>query len=250
MENIKTGIEILDKLLPHSVPRDNFIGLFGEGGTGKSVILYELLYKRLEMGEPGILVCFEDVPRSIIDHMKNFNWDVTKFKKNFRFLDCYSFRMETRRSSDITKIVTRPSDLDSLTETLFDMMDELDMNGKGIVVFDSLTELMTISHAPDLVDTIKDWRARGPNERNVNFLASIHYGLKIFSNVIDTFDYIMDGLIDLRYDPEAMKKGFLLKEMRIRKMKGTFHVTNWTPFEITDKGMKELKKEKTLKKKD
>ena len=102
-----------------------------------------------------------------------------------------------------------------------------------------------ISNVPDLIDTMKDWRARGPKERDVNFLASVHYGLKIFSDVVDTFDYIMDGLIDLRYDPEAMKQGFLLKEMRIRKMKGTFHITNWMPFEITEKGMKELEKEKT-----
>ncbi|MCD6127631.1 MAG: hypothetical protein J7J21_04570 [Methanomicrobia archaeon] len=243
MKYVRTGIEILDKLLPDGIPRDNFIGFFGEGGTGKSVILYEILYRRLEMGEPGIFVCFEDVPRSIVEHMRNFKWDLLKFK-NFRFLDCYSFRMENRISSEYIKILSRPSDLDALTEALFDTMDELSMDGKGIVVFDSLTELMTIANVPELVDTIKDWRARGPNERNVNFISSVHYGLKVFENIVDTFDYIMDGLIDLRYNPEAMKKGFLLKELRVRKMKGTFHLTNWVPFEITKEGMRELKTEK------
>jgi KaiC/GvpD/RAD55 family RecA-like ATPase len=241
METVKTGVAVLDTLLPDGIPRDNFIGLFGEGGTGKSVILYELFYNQLKMGEPGIFVCFEDVPRSIMEHMGNFGWDLSE-SNNVRFIDCYSFRMETRRSSENTKILTRPSDLESLTESLFDTMDELAMTERGMVVIDSLTELMTMTNVADLIDTIKDWRARGPKERDVIFLASVHYGLKVFSDVVDTFDYIMDGLIELRYDPKAMNEGYLLKELRIRKMKGTPHMTNWTPFEITKEGMKKLQK--------
>lgn len=243
MDNLKTGIGLLDTLLPEGMPRDNFIGLFGEGGTGKSVILYELLYERLNMGEPGIFVCFEDVPRSILEHTKNFGWDLGTFA-NFRFLDCYSFRMEKRNSSPSVKTMTHPSNLDSLTEVLFDMIDDLEMQERGIVILDSLTELMTISNVPGLVDTLKDWRARGPKERGVTFITSVHYGLEIYSNVVDTFDYIMDGLIDLRYNPKLMKKSMLLKELRIRKMKGTSHITNWEPFEITEKGMKKIKKGK------
>ncbi|MEA1993232.1 MAG: RAD55 family ATPase [Euryarchaeota archaeon] len=241
MKNVKTGIELLDSLLPEGMPKDNFIGLFGEGGTGKSVILYEILYKRLKMSEPGIFVCFEDVPRSILEHTKNFGWDLTTFA-NFKFLDCYSFRMEKRSSSNSIKTMTHPSNLDLLTDVLFDMIDDLDMQEKGIVILDSLTELMTISNVPELVDTLKDWRAKGPKERGITFMTSVHYGLKMYSNVVDTFDYIMDGLIDLRYNPEVMKKSVLLKELRIRKMKGTSHITSWVPFEITEKGMKKIKK--------
>ncbi len=240
MEYVKTGIKTLDTLLPNGIPRDNFIGLFGEGGTGKSVILYEIFYNRLATGEPGIYICLEDIPPSIMRHMENFGWDISQFTGCFKFLDCYSFRMGARKSSEIAEIVRQPSDLDSLTDALFDMMDELNMEETGIVVVDSLTELMITSNVPEMVDMVKDWRAKGPKAKSVTFISSVHYGLDIYKNVVETFDYIMDGLIDLRYDPGGMKKGYLLKELRIRKMKGTVHKTNWTPFEITGGGMKTI----------
>ncbi|HNZ86983.1 MAG TPA: ATPase domain-containing protein, partial [Methanofastidiosum sp.] len=53
-QNIKTDIPLLDDLIIGGTPRDSFIVLLGEGGTGKSAIVGELCYRFLNRGEPVI----------------------------------------------------------------------------------------------------------------------------------------------------------------------------------------------------
>ncbi|MFQ5892250.1 MAG: ATPase domain-containing protein, partial [Candidatus Methanofastidiosia archaeon] len=196
-DKVKTGVKVFDVALPFGIPRDSFVLISGEGGTGKSIILQELLYKRLRKNkrEKGIFVCLDDIPTSIIQDMQNFGWKIAPFLEDrLKFLDCYSFRLKPEKIPHCVVFVKDPSDITTFTSTLDYTMKEMDMYGNGIVVFDSLTEFMTLSDATKLIEAIKTWRARGPKEYNITFLASIHYGSKVFEDAISVLDYIMDGL--------------------------------------------------------
>ncbi|KYC52383.1 MAG: hypothetical protein AMQ22_00841 [Candidatus Methanofastidiosum methylothiophilum] len=252
-QNIKTDIELLDDLIIDGLPRDSFIVLLGEGGTGKSAILAELCYKFLKRGEPVIYVALDNSPASVFSDIAGLGWDITTFceKGLLRFLDCYSFRMKADYDDKCITVLREPDDLPNFTDKLVSLMDELNMNGKGIVLIDSLTEFMTLSDPSQVVDSVKNWRARGTKERNVLFFSTLHYGLKAFEGFADVFDYIVDGIIDLRYDPTYMASDILLKQIRIRKIKGSDHYTNWVNFIIQKGGLKPLiiEEKKTKKKK-
>ncbi|MEM0265372.1 MAG: ATPase domain-containing protein, partial [Candidatus Methanomethylicia archaeon] len=62
VERFKTGIAALDEVLPNGIPRNNMILILGEGGTGKSVFMVQLMNYRLNLGEPCIFICFDDIP--------------------------------------------------------------------------------------------------------------------------------------------------------------------------------------------
>jgi len=111
---------------------------------------------------------------------------------------------------------------------------------------------MTLSDPSQVVESVKNWRAKGSKERNVLFVSTLHYGMKAFEGFADVFDYIVDGIIDLRYDPEYMNSDILLKQIRIRKIKGSDHYTNWVNFIIGKNGLKPLiiEEKKTKKKKN
>jgi len=111
------------------------------------------------------------------------------------------------------------------------------MHNQGVVIIDSLTEFMTLAEPGLLIDAIKTWRARGSKERGVTFFASMHFGIGAFEKTVDVFDYIVDGIIDLRYDPFFMRQGKLIKQLRVRKMKGAQHSTAWIPFEVGPNGI-------------
>jgi len=252
-QNIKTDIQLLDDLIIDGLPRDSFIVLLGEGGTGKSAILGELCYKFLKRGEPVIYVALDNSPPSTFSDIKSLGWDVTNFceKGLLRFLDCYSFRMKAGFEDKCITVLREPEDLPNFTDKLVSLMDELNMNGTGVVLIDSLTEFMTLSDPSQVVTSVKNWRARGAKERNVLFVSTLHYGLKAFEGFADVFDYMVDGIIDLRYDPTYIASDILLKQMRIRKIKGSDHYTNWVTFAIQKGGLTPLviQAKKTKKKK-
>lgn len=255
-QNIKTDIRLLDELIITGIPRDSFIVLLGEGGTGKSAIVGELCYRFLIKGEPVIYVALDNSPSSVFSDIESLGWDLSPFceKGQLKFLDCYSFRMKVDYDERCITVLREPDDLPNFTDKLVSLMDGLNMNEKGLVVIDSLTEFMTLSDPSQVVESVKNWRARGAKERNVLFVSTLHFGLKAFEGFADVFDYIVDGIIDLRYDPNYMDQDLLLKQIRVRKIKDSDHYTNWVNFVIQKGGLKSLiietgkSKKKNLKK--
>lgn len=244
VSRVNTGIPILDKALPSGIPRNNMVMIVGEGGTGKSVFMLQLLRERLKQDEPCIFMCFDDAPLAIEQNFASFGWNLKRYIDEglFRFIDCFSFRMspdKTKLPSYITYI-ENPRDLYQLTQIFVSTMDGMNMHGKGAVFIDSLTELLSITEPATAIETIKTWRAEAAKERLVTVFATFHFGIKPFDDLEQILEYVVDGLIDLRYDPILMHQGILVKQFRIRKMKGAKHETNWFTFTVNEEGIKPL----------
>jgi KaiC/GvpD/RAD55 family RecA-like ATPase len=241
------GIGIFQNLLPDGIPRNDLILLLGEAGTGKSFVMLELLYRILSVrGEPCIFVNIDDPYLSVEQHAATLGWDLQRYEKSgcLKFLDCFSYRMDTRTAPAYVRVVPDPKDLRSLTSLLFGLIDEMEMVGRGAVFVDSVTEMFTlVSEAGPLLyqvlDTMKSWRAKGPKERRVAFFCSHHFGIEQYKELEDLLFYAVDGIIDLRFDP-AKRKGSLVHQLRVREMKGAPNETEWSSFTITDQGMKAL----------
>ena len=244
---VVTGIEAVDKVLPKGIPRNSLTILAGELGTGKSVLMEELLWSFLRRKEPCIFVNFEGPPIAIEQDMESFGWEITPYLESgqLKFLDCFSFRMEPLEVPPYSHYVKDPKDLRSVTTALYNMMEEMKMLGRGAVFVDSLTEMFTLVQEErplvfHMLGGVKSWRAKGPKERLVPFFCSHHTPLRAYADLDDLLFYVVDGIIDVRFNPGFADRGLLVKQFRIRKMKGAPHETYWVTFSINQKGLSEV----------
>jgi len=245
-----SGVDILQSLLPQGIPRNNMILLMGETGTAKSSVMLDLLHKILSIRkEPCIFVNVDDPYLSIEQHAATLGWDMAGFEDaaQLKFLDCFSFRMDSKEAPPSHVVsVSNPKDLRSLTSSLFGLIDELKMVGRGAVFVDSLTEMFTLVSETgpllyQVIDTVKAWRARGPKERYIPFFCSHHLGIDQYKELEALLLYAVDGIIDLRFDPDLFdRKQVLSHQMRIRHMKGVAHETRWASMAITPDGIREV----------
>ncbi|RLG71771.1 MAG: hypothetical protein DRO11_03735 [Methanobacteriota archaeon] len=246
----KIESEVFKKLVPQGFPRNSLIIVSGEGGTGKSVIATDIVIQFLLKNEPVVYVCLDDTPRSVLQYMNTFTWNIPSYveKGLLHFLDCFSFRNKhPPQKKEFITIISNPSDLSSFSSHLERTMENMSMTNKGLVVIDSLTELMTMVKPLSLIEAVKTWKSLGPKDRQVMFLATLHYGIRALEETVDMVDYIADGIIDLRYEPNLMAQGVLLKQIRVRKLKGTKHESYWLSFETTEKGITPLNTPKHVK---
>lgn len=244
---VTTGIEPLDKVLPKGIPRNSMMILAGELGTGKSVLMTELLQSLLKRKEPCIYVNFEGPPIAVQQDVEAFGWDLSPSLESgqLRFLDCFSFRMEPKQAETNVHTVRDPRDLHSVTTALFNMMEEMNMVGRGAVFVDSLTEMFTLVQEErplvfHMLDGVKSWRAKGPKEKLVPFFCSHHTPLRAYAELDDLLFYVVDAILDVRFNPGFADRGLLVKQFRIRKMKGAPHETYWVTFSVTSKGVVEV----------
>lgn len=247
-KSFETGIDAVDKVLPKGIPRNSLTILAGDLGTGKSVLMEQLLYSMLKVEkEPCIYMNFEGPPIALQQDMESFGWDIDRYLDSgqLKFLDCFSFRMEPTETPKYSHFVKDPKDLHSVTSALFTMMEEMKMMGRGAVFVDSLTEMFTLVQEErplvfHMLDGVKSWRAKGPKERLVPFFCSHHTPLRAYADLDDLLFYVVDGIVDVRFNPGFADRGLLVKQFRIRKMKGAPHETYWVTFQVTASGIVEV----------
>jgi len=233
---------MIDSLLPECFPRHSFILLFGEGGTGKSVTLIQAAGAKFSAGEPCVFITFDDSPHSIIDNFKRLGYDVQLAMETglLRIIDCFSFRTRMPpKPNDAIKVVQNPKDQHALTGIILSTAEGLE--GKGSVFIDSLTEFFTLSEPTSTLETIKNWRAELCKTMEITVYASYHVGVKSIDEFAGMLDYLVDGMIDFRFDPMLAQQGLLARQLRVRKMKGASHDTVWHYFTIEKTGLVLLK---------
>ena len=79
-KSFETGIEAVDKVLPKGIPRNSLTIIAGDLGTGKSVLMEQLLYSMLKVEkEPCIYMNFEGPPVALQQDMESFGWNIDKY---------------------------------------------------------------------------------------------------------------------------------------------------------------------------
>ncbi|MBM5805901.1 MAG: hypothetical protein FJZ49_07575 [Candidatus Verstraetearchaeota archaeon] len=242
MSRVKFGIPMIDSLLPENFPRNSFVLLFGEGGTGKSVTLIQAAGAKFSAGEPCVFITFDDSSYSIIENFKGLGFDCQLAMETglLRIIDCFSFRTRMPpKPNDVIKVVQNPKDHHALTGIILSTAEGLE--GRGSVFIDSLTEFFTLSAPTSTLETVKNWRAELCKTMGITVYASYHVGVKSIDEFAGMLDYLVDGMIDFRFDPMLAQQGLLARQLRIRKMKGASHDTVWHYFTIEKTGLVLLK---------
>lgn len=183
-KKIETGILGLDDLLGGGISEGSGLLLTGDHGSGKTIILAEFLYRGLtRYNQNGVFVSFEHDPKSIVDDLTTFGWDIEKEIKHKRlaFVDaspspdceeigvCYSMTpLLARINFGIAQNGARRVALDGLSslfqkfgdkkmiyETVVATALELKKSGiTYIVSSEKMPELAKFSKVPEVFDTV------------------------------------------------------------------------------------------------
>ena len=219
------------KLVEGKIPSESML-LLGPSGIGKTIFSKQFLFNGLTMGKPCIYVGTDESPDEIRKSFKSFGWDIdSTAKKNIlRIIDCYSWKLGRKSSNPYA--VTNPADL-----AILSMIIEKASQGlrETQFVLDSITGLTSIC-----------------DHNSTTFMK--------FLQIITARIKVMDGCAIFIAAPEAHDQRFLsflrltfggileMKEdetgkeikrlLRIFSLSGVKHKTQWTPFEITNKGIR------------
>jgi circadian clock protein KaiC len=200
-----TGVSRLDDLLGEGIPSGSSILVSGVAGTGKTVLLLELLYRGALAGEKGIIFSFEETPERLRAAARGFGWDLDR---------------EIERGMVEIVFIPQP---DILVEAHLLMMQERIVSFQARrVAIDSLSVFLHKVKDPQ-IDREKTFQLASivHNVQAIGFFATdIPYG----SNSLSRFgveETVVDGVILLTAPEEGLDRH---RYIEIYKLRNTAHL--------------------------
>ncbi|HDD26701.1 MAG TPA: AAA family ATPase [Acidilobales archaeon] len=243
MERVRTGIEPLDFGIPEGIPRTSTIIIAGAAGTGKSVFLVHIAKNFMERGEKVVYLTLDDSPKAILEMFESFGWDVRGYvsKGLLLLIDGFSFRLKgfkvEKRIEGVVREV-RPDDLDRLLYVLTEVVDSNGLKNSGLLVIDSLNELMFRFDLTQVLDFVRSVRAVISKGRGVISLITLHTSTESLRELAAHLEYLVDGVIATRIEPDLQELGIPVKQLMVRKMRGAPTNPLWIPYVIVSDGIR------------
>lgn len=236
-EKVKSNVAPIDIGAPEGIPRNSLILLSGSAGTGKSALICHLAMNLMLNNEPVIYVTLDDDPISIIKIFESFGWAVSDYinKGLFKLVDGFSFRLGIlKRPNPFVIKEVKPDNTSSIINSVLELLG--DTNNKGLVVLDSLNELMFNLDIRGILDFVRTLRAIVSKSKNVITLVTLHVTTDALAELKNNLEYLVDGVIDTRIDPNLQELGIPVKQMMIKKLRGAPTNPIWIPYVILSDG--------------
>ena len=228
MERTPSGIKGLDDLIGGGLPRGTWTLIYGENGTGKTIIAMEFIWQGLCAGE----ACVYEVTDQPVEHLRtyfrSFGWGLDPFEKTgqMRFRQLFP-RYSTPDDPQVTYVAGRP-----LSHTTRVFHEEILRQATGPQV----TRMVSDNESLTLI--------RGGFEEEIRTLEwskewAMKYGISGIRCVSrDLQDPQAEALLRQYHDNIIeLRLGDAGRELRIMKMFATEHPVDWMPFEITHEGL-------------
>ncbi len=222
-EPVRLGIDIVDSLLPRGVLPGTLITMMGPPGIGKSYFTMMIVRHALDRERPAFFVSLDDVVQS--EPEKGF-YAITGFKTPIPMI-------EGRFSANINPENPRQA-IETITSLVKRVAEERNVDG-GVLVIDSINTILIAAETFVAFDFIRGIKALC---RNYGLLGVIdmHTGIPGFEQLEAIVSYMVDGVIEMGFDPQLEELGFPLRRLRVRRMRGVPHRLQWVPFTISDEG--------------
>jgi KaiC/GvpD/RAD55 family RecA-like ATPase len=249
MTRVRTGIYGLDEMLEGGYPPGRTILLSGGCGTGKSIFAMQYVYRGAsEFDEPGVFVTLDERPEMIRQDMMRFGWDLKKMeaKGKMALVDAAASKIGYPSEEKYT-LPQAGIDIDRLIMRVMQICDQI---GAKRVVVDSIAGLgLHMENESDIRKAILKINYMFTKSEATTILTSevaeqsFGAGPMNFSKY-GVEEYSADGVIVLHYLGIGTESN---RSMFVRKMRGTKHVEDILPMEITQKGIVVKKPEEAYK---
>jgi len=238
---VRLGVEVLDRVLPSGVYRNSLIILAGPGGAGKSVLVAHMTKALMEREEPVIYVALDDDPRTVLQNYISFKIDVAQLIKRelLMIIDCFSYRLGHPRPA-VNGVIreVEPDELERLPYTIIDVVLEKELRGRGLVVVDSLNELLLLYNEKTTVEVLRKLRALIAKGEGILVFATLHTSTDDQQKFLRSIEHLVDGVIEVWVTDETGPGDSAVRKLMVRKMKGVHHVSRPIRFYVDAEGPK------------
>jgi len=137
---IETGIPKLDGYLHGGVPEGRSLVYYTYPGVAGDVFGMQTICHATSNGRLGVYVASSTDPQMIRDQFSEFGWATEDYNGRFIVVDAFSGLIGA--DSQERYVVSDPEDINSLTQCIKKVMEE--MSEPGIIVFESLSTIMDL----------------------------------------------------------------------------------------------------------
>ena len=219
------------ELFGGTLPRSAIMMIFGPSGSGKSLLLQNLLVDSLASGRHCVYISNSELPSNIKDRLAKMRVDIQKHQdeKTFRLVDACSGG--TGAVSSEEHWVASPRDLTALGIQLTSCLEEV--GGVGDVFFDSVGPIVAAGDSAQAFNFVEYYGARVAKAGGTFLYVA---GATIEDNLLSRFEEASDCVLQTeRYVGPGKIRGRLL----VKKARGLDHERDWVGFKIAPSGRME-----------
>lgn len=219
-----TGIPGLDAVTGGGLPRGRCSLVCGGPGTGKTLLGAQfLVHGARDLGEPGVLMTFEETQRDLEDNVASLGFDLKGLQRDGKVVIDHVVvnRAEIEQAGAF--------DLDGL---FIRIGYAVDLVGAKRIVLDTIESLF--SGLPDELAVRSEVRRLFGwiRERGLTAVITAEAGEKTLTRE-GLEEYVSDCVITLN---QTVRDEVATRRLRIVKYRGSAHVANEIPFLIDDRG--------------
>ncbi|HEX4921139.1 MAG TPA: RAD55 family ATPase, partial [Candidatus Bathyarchaeia archaeon] len=224
-KNYLVPFEHFNSLTGGGLPGGTVVDVEGNTGSGKSILLEQLMGEDLRAGKPCVYVSTGDFPNNIRINMKSMGYDVSGYEANgqLTFVDGYS--SEAGQESREKVAVPSLGDLTTLGIKITSVLPSPDFKG-GSLYFDSLTPLASKAKPESIVSFVQSVGAR---VKGLHGKAFFVLGLGIDGAVQRQLEDSADCIVQMEAFEES---GTRKRRLRIAKFRARGHQEGWALFTI------------------
>lgn len=220
------------ELLGGAIPQSAVIMIVGSSGSGKTLLLQNILADMLRLGRPSVYVSNSELPSKIKDRLEKMGLQVERYQDEnlLRFVDAYSGG--TGLVSSEKHSVPSPRDLTALGIQITSCLEEI--GGIGNVFFDSLTPMVTGGDSSRALNFMEYYGARiAKSGGTFLYVAST----AVEPDLLGRFEEASDCVLQTeKYVGPLKIRGRLL----VKKARGLQHHEGWVGFKIASSGRMEF----------
>jgi KaiC/GvpD/RAD55 family RecA-like ATPase len=227
MDRTPTGIKGLDDLIEGGLPRGTWTLVYGENGTGKTVIGMEFIWQGLCAGESCIYELTDQPVESLRAYFRSFGWDLSPFEKAHQLHFRQLFPRYIPPDPQVSYVAGRPT-AQAARRFHEEILKQVDGPPVARIVADC-ESLTLIRGGFDEEMHVLEWSKEWAMQHGINGIRCVTRDLQ---------DPQAEALLRQYHDNIfELRLGDAGREMRIMKMFATEHPVDWMPFEITHEGL-------------
>jgi KaiC/GvpD/RAD55 family RecA-like ATPase len=235
---VKLSGELFEHIFPEGIPRNSFIIIAGEGGSGKSMLLTSIAKSLLKNGEPVLYTALDDDPKTVVQLFSALNLNVVEYvKRELLFIiDGYSYRVRGEHRKMHVSVIAEidPHNMHHTISTIIGILDESKIVGRGALIIDSLNEFLSYYKPEELAEYIKDMRANISKVREVVVFASLHTSTQVAKDLLNHIEHCVDGVVIAQRS--GVEKGQVTTAVLVKRMKGLVRKQGWVSYTIDENG--------------
>ena len=233
-ERRRTGIELVDGLMPEGYVAPLSLLALGDPGSGKTAFCQQFIKEALKGGQLCIYASLDDFPDSIRRSMGELGVETASHEGAGKliFIDSYSSEIGLESKE---KLSVESHSLSGLSISLSKALAQQEQLGTAVFVLDSFTTLIQKCGIQPSLDFL---RALIAKTRMFKSVCVIKLNRKAFPTaILASVQDIVDCVIEMKIEE---KSNGLHNYLRVSKAKGFKHTTTWTPYHVrSDHGLVE-----------